>query len=134
MASSVALPIYERCIKALQEGRSVTTVFGHPGKGAAMDWIWKHRCSLYSKLKRADDVVEFCGTLPWLGVITKFHLAKNIGVDVAKPDVHLTRLAEAEGTTAQELCDRLAKETGYRAATIDLITWRACADGTLPSR
>ena len=99
-----------------------------------MDWIWKHRRSLYRKLKRADDVVEFCGTLPWVGVITKFHLAKNLGSNVAKPDVHMLRLAKLSGTTAQELCERLSQETGYRAATIDLILWRACADGIIHSR
>jgi hypothetical protein len=60
--------------------------------------------------------------------------SENLGADVAKPDVHLNRLAEAERVTAQELCERLAKETGYRAATVDLILWRACANGIIHSR
>lgn len=134
MSNLVAVPIFERCMLALRKAESATTVFGHPGKAKAIDEIWRTRRSLYRKLNRVDDVIAFCATLPWVGNITKFHLAKNLGADVAKPDVHLNRLAEAEGVTAQELCDRLATETGYRAATIDLILWRACADGIIHSR
>ncbi len=130
----VAVPIFTRCMDALRSGRSASTAFGHPGKVKAIDEIWKRRVALYRKLNKTDDLIAFCATLPWTGPITKFHLAKNLGADVAKPDVHLNRLAEPEGVTAQELCDRLATETGYRAATIDLILWRACADGIIHSR
>lgn len=134
MSNKVAVPIHHRCMRALRQGRSATTVFGHPGKAAAIDWIWKRRRSLYRKHLETDDLITFCESLPWLGPITKFHLAKNLGADVAKPDVHLIRLAKPGGETAQELCDRLAAETGYRAATIDMILWRACADGIIHSR
>lgn len=134
MANRIALPIFEECMRALRSGHSCKTVFGHPGKSDAIDYIWKKRRSLYRKLLKADDLIEFCATLPWVGPITKFHLAKNLGADVAKPDVHLNRLAEPEGVSAQELCERLARETGYRAATVDLILWRACADGIIYSR
>lgn len=134
MSNRIAVPIFESCMLALRKGKSATTVFGHPGKAEAIDRIWKHRRSLFRKLRETDDLIAFCAELPWVGPITKFHLAKNLGADVAKPDVHLNRLAEPSGETAQELCDRLAKETGYRAATIDLILWRACADGIIHSR
>ena len=55
--------------------------------------------------------------------ITCWHLAKNYGHDCAKPDRYLTRIAGAEGT--HDLCARLAKETGDRIATVDLVIWRA---------
>ncbi|MFM2280953.1 MAG: hypothetical protein RLZZ444_3184 [Pseudomonadota bacterium] len=134
LSNKVALPIFQRCMLALRQGNSATTVFGHPGKAAAIDWIWKRRRSLFRKHHEAEDLIAFCETLPWLGPITKFHLAKNLGADVAKPDVHLIRLAKPGGETAQGLCERLATETGYRAATIDMILWRACADGIIHSR
>lgn len=82
----------------------------------------------------ADDKLAFCESLPWIGGITKYHLAKNFGADVAKPDVHLKRLADAAGCTAQALCDRLARETGYRVGTVDVVLWRACAIGLVDSR
>lgn len=134
MANLVAVPIFERCMAALREGKSVTTVFGHPGKASAIDDIWRRRVALFREFRRTEDLVAFCATLPWTGEITKFHLAKNLGADVAKPDVHLNRLAAPEGVTAHELCERLARETGYRVATVDLILWRACADGIIHSR
>lgn len=134
MSNRVAVPIFERCMAALRHGESASTVFGHQDKAAAIDEIWRRRVSLFRKLKEAADLIEFCGSLPWVGPVTKYHLAKNLGADVAKPDVHLNRLAEPEGVTAQELCDRLAQGTGYRAATIDLILWRACADGIIHSK
>lgn len=92
------------------------------------------RLSLSRKHNETNDLIAFYATLPWIGSVTKFHLAKNLGADVAKPDVHLVRLAVSNRETAQGLCERLAKETGYRAATIDLILWRACADGIIHSR
>ena len=119
---------------ALRAGRSARTVYAHPGKSAAIDEIWRRRQRLFREFRAAQDVLAFCAGLPWLGPVTKFHLAKNLGVDVAKPNVHLNRLSKPEGVTAQELCERLASETGYRAATIDLILWRACANGIIHSR
>lgn len=134
MSNRVAVPIFQRCMAALKRHQSATSVFGHVGKASAIDEIWSHRVLLFRKLKKADDLIGFCGELPWVGPVTKYHLAKNLGADVAKPDVHLNRLAEPEGVTAQELCERLAAQTGYRVATIDLVLWRACADGIIHSR
>ena len=134
MSNIVAVPIFKRCMKAVRAGRSASTVFGHPGKADAIDWVWKHRRKLFREFTSAPDIIEFFAAMPWIGPITKFHAAKNVGADVAKPDVHLNRLADREGVSAQELCARLARETGYRVATIDLILWRACADGIIHSK
>lgn len=133
-SNRVAVPIFDQCMVALRAGRSTKTVFGHPGKSSAMDYIWSRRRRLFRSYLKAEDKIEFCASLPWIGPVTKYHLAKNFGADVAKPDVHLNRLAAAEGITAQDLCERLARKTGYRVATIDLILWRACADGIIHSR
>lgn len=134
MKNTVARRIFEKCRDALLLGLSASTAFGHTGKSRAMDTIWGERDRLFLEFNAASDKVAYCETLPWIGGITKFHLAKNFGVDCAKPDVHLQRLADREGCTAQALCERLAAETGYRVATVDLILWRACANGILNSR
>jgi len=133
MRFSVANTIYWKCVRALRRNRSATTVFSHPGKAPAIDFIWKNRRVLFAGYKIADNKVAYCAALPWIGPVTKFHLAKNLGLDFAKPDVHLVRLAAAERTTVIELCDRLAGQTGYRVTTIDSVLWRACADGYLDS-
>ncbi|MCA1654422.1 MAG: hypothetical protein ABR588_02680 [Sphingomicrobium sp.] len=134
MKVTVAAPIAVRCLAALAIGKSATTVFGHPGKGPAIDVIWQQREQLFSGFTAENAKLEYLETLPWIGPVTKHHLAKNLGMDTAKPDVHMERLARRDGTTTATLCRRLALLTGYRVATIDSVLWRACADGLLNSR
>jgi hypothetical protein len=134
MRFTVAKGIYDRVMDAIGNGQSASTAFGHKGKASAIDHIWQNRGRLFREYQLAQDKLAYLEGLPWIGGITKYHLAKNFGADVAKPDVHLQRLADAEGCSAQELCDRLAKETGLRAATVDVVLWRACAIGALNSR
>ena len=134
MANTVASVIFARCMSALHAGIAVAEVFRHPGKAKAIEAIWSDRDRLYAAYLSAADKVEALRQLPWIGEVTALHLAKNFGADVAKPDVHMERLARAESTTTEALCARLAAESGYRAATIDTILWRACALKILNSK
>lgn len=138
MKNTVARGIFDRVRLALFEGRPVLEAFKHPGKAAAIEWIWAQRAPLHEILLQSarqggDELLAFCARLPWIGHITKYHLAKNFGADVAKPDVHLQRLADREGCTAQALCERLAAATGWRIGTVDTLLWRACALGLIDS-
>lgn len=134
MRFTVAQGIFNRVMAALEAGEGAGTAFGHKNKAAAIDHIWLNRRRLLVEYTQAEDKLSYCESLPHIGGITKYHLAKNFGADVAKPDVHLQRLADAEGVSPQELCSRLADETGYRVATVDLVLWRACAIGEIRSR
>lgn len=137
MKNTVARRIYEKVKVALFRGESVRTVFGHPGKAAAIDDIWARREHWHFQFARVEtdaDRLAACEAMPWIGPITKYHLAKNFGVDVAKPDVHLQRLADLEGVTAQALCERLVRGSGLRrVSTVDVLLWRACAEGIVDS-
>lgn len=63
--------------------------------------------------------------LPWIGPITCWHLAKVLGVDVVKPDVHLTRAAEAAGYgTPVALCEAIRDRLGDRLTVVDSVLWR----------
>ncbi len=137
MKNTVARLIFDRCMGAITDGVPVIGAFRHPGKAAAIDAIWADRSILFSMYQScADDAerLEMLAALPWIGGITKYHLAKNFGANVAKPDVHMQRLADREGCTAQALCERLAAQVGLRAATVDVVLWRACANGVINSR
>jgi hypothetical protein len=135
MKAQVAQIIQRRVWAAIDAGKPVKgNVLGNSGKAGAIDTIWQSREALFAAFKRANDPVEFCLTLPWIGNITKWHLAKNLGVDCAKPDVHLVRVATHYGTTPAALCADLAAATGDRIATVDLVIWRACNLGILRSR
>lgn len=134
MKNTVARGIFQRCTAALQDSSAVFAVFKHPGKAAAIETIWRDRERLWDGYLSAADKLAFLQGLPWIGGITKYHLAKNFGADVAKPDVHLVRLADREGCAVQALCERLANDVGLRVATVDTVLWRACANGVLNSR
>ena len=62
--------------------------------------------------------------LPYIGKITCYHLAKVLGADVVKPDVHLTRAAAAVATTPDELCRSIGALTGDRVTVVDSVLWR----------
>jgi hypothetical protein len=133
MKSVIARKIMNRVWPVVSSGGSARTVFDHPGKSAAIDLVWANRLDHFSTFQNVPlaDLVEWCQTLPWIGPITKFHLAKNLGADVAKPDRWLERLAACEQESVDELCARLAKTAGDRVATVDVVLWRACAIGVL---
>lgn len=134
MKNTVARLIHDRVWEALRAGEPVVSRFKHTGKAGAIDTIWRERERLYAAFLAAPDKLAFLETLPWIGSITKYHLAKNFGVDCAKPDVHLQRLATRSGKGVQALCAELASQTGYRVATVDLILWWGCAHGIVDSR
>lgn len=78
----------------------------------------------------AADGVEFLKSLDYVGPITAYHLAKNIGLDVVKPDRHLVRAAAAAGYShPTELCRAIASVTGDRLSVVDLVIWRYSALG-----
>lgn len=129
MKEQIARQIWNRVRPAVEWGQSAATVFGHKGKAAAIDYVWKNRERLLVEYLAAVDKIEWCESLPWIGGITKWHLAKNFGHDCAKPDRHLVRIAGVEGVHA--LCARLAKESGDRIATVDLVIWRAANLGLI---
>jgi hypothetical protein len=74
------------------------------------------------------DDLESLTKLPMIGPITRFHLARNLGFDVAKPDIHLERLAKQyrfDGT--EDLCSRVADYSGLRVGAVDFVLWAYCA-------
>jgi hypothetical protein len=137
MKNTVARRIYDRVSGEMLDGGRAFEVFKHPGKAAAIDHIWDRRFVLFETYmaQGTDELrLSFIASLPWIGNITKHHLAKNFGMDVAKPDVHLQRLADYYGETVQGLCDRLAAASSYKSRTVDVLLWRACAIGLIDSK
>lgn len=128
MKAKIASNIWFNQVRpALESGGSAHDGFGHEGKANAMDFIWRERDCLFSEYQKSQDKLAFIESLPWIGEITKYHLAKNLGVDCAKPDRWLVRLAEVSGESVDGLCARVAKESGDRVATVDYVLWRACS-------
>jgi len=71
-----------------------------------------------------DDVVLALRQLPYIGEVTSWHLAKNLGLDVAKPDRHLVRLATRFGySDVAAMCKDISAAVGDRISVADLVLW-----------
>lgn len=125
MKAQIARKIFDRVWVALTTGKDPAEVFGHKGKVAAMIQVYESRKQMFAEYLSARDKLAFLEALPWIGAITKYHLAKNFGVDCCKPDRHLVRISKEYETTPEELCRRLAEETGDRIGTVDYVIWQA---------
>lgn len=108
--------------------RRALQVFRHEGKvNAVVNIARRISESGYSAFKRsvANGQIRFLMTLPYMGPATAYHLAKNIGMDVAKPDRHLKRIATVLGHQCPfELCRVIADLVGDRVSVIDTVFWR----------
>lgn len=63
--------------------------------------------------------------LNYIGPVTQYHLAKNLGIDVAKPDRHLVRISNLFGfSSVQDFCLAVANGTESKVAVVDLVFWR----------
>ena len=62
---------------------------------------------------------------PFVGPVTVYHLAKNIGAPVAKPDRHLKRFAISFGyNDVQEFCRSISEQVGDSVQVVDIVLWR----------
>ncbi len=87
---------------------------------------------------RADHLStpELLQKLPYVGPVTCFHLARNIGLlECVKPDLHLVRMAEHWGyEDPMEMC-RAVRPSGMPLGIVDLILWYSASTfGTLDLR
>lgn len=82
---------------------------------------------LMRRLEATQDV-DILKTLPYIGDALKYHLARNLGLDVAKPDVHMLRLAPRFGYTGdntgiQAMCEHIARYRKERVGVVDYVLW-----------
>lgn len=131
MKNQIARIIEQRIYHALANNQPINSAFGHKGKVKAIEYILDNKLELFAAFQDAEDKLKFLKSLPYIGNITKYHLAKNLGIDVVKPDRHLTRIAEKENKTPDELCKEILDLTGDTLATVDTVIWRAANLGMI---
>jgi len=91
---------------------------------AAAQW-WKLTGEEEVTRMRNEGQVDRFMQIPYIGAVTVWHLAKNLGFPVAKPDRHLERIALAVGfDDSQTLCRELGKALGLSPAIVDTVFWR----------
>ena len=119
MKQQVARQVYEKWYYSEDPD-----VIGHHGKREAVRRAMGKYKDWFFELCNAEDKVGYLETLPYIGPITKYHLAKNIGLDVVKPVRHLTRLAEQFGfESPYKMCDFIAAERNTKKSHVDSVLW-----------
>lgn len=69
--------------------------------------------------------IEFLQTFKHIGPVTSYHLAKNLGLQIAKPDRHLVRLSDFLGfENVQDLCSTISENSGDAVPVVDVVLWR----------
>jgi hypothetical protein len=125
MKEQIARKIWNRIQDAWAVGQDISEVFGHTGKVAAIKYVRENKSRLFSEYLTADDKLSYLEKIPFIGKITKYHLAKNLGHDCVKPDRHLVRIAAMYGKQPDEFCEKLSEETREKKCVIDIVLWRA---------
>ena len=132
---------------------SLSTIYGNKNKVKAILKVWENRQAYQQKFYSINDInekVDFLATLPHVGNITKFHLARNLGLDFVKYDIWIQRLGVAlygdeslvnlvNNTKLlpeiKEACDimfdKLCNLTQEKKGFIDGVLWRSCQKGLL---
>ncbi|MFB3921989.1 MAG: hypothetical protein ACE145_09715 [Terriglobia bacterium] len=73
----------------------------------------------------SNDPLVALQQFPYIGPVTSYHMAKNIGLAYAKPDRHLCRLATLAGyERAADLCSAISDYIGDPVSVVDIVLWR----------
>ena len=115
--------------------------------------VWQNRkkyCDSFYNCKNNEEKLNFLASLPFVGNITKYHLARNLGMNFVKYDIWIQRLGV--GLYGDEsLCDKvnnsmllpeikeacdimfnhIHEETGEMIGFIDVVLWRSCQKGLI---
>ena len=135
MRNQIAEVIADKVYTALANGVDINTVFGHKGKCKAIMKVKENMEDIYAIITAGADnrymIIEYLESLPYIGKITKYHLARNLGYDFCKPDRHLIRIAKLYGMNPFELCNKIASNTGDRIGVVDVVLWRSANLGLI---
>lgn len=104
------------------------SAFRNVRKVEAILWTAQYVCDVgFDRFKRTilEDPLQALRSLPYIGEVTSYHLAKNLGADVAKPDRHLVRFAASQGfSDVHALCSQISQATGDPLRVVDVVLWR----------
>lgn len=111
--------------------KDIFAVIPNKRQREAIRHVWARPDEILKTLRDLPDDperIEYLDTLPQIGPITKYHLARNLGIDCIKPDIWLERLSKKYGyvNPVQMCCDIQESGPEFRIGTIDVILWRYC--------
>lgn len=125
MRYQVAVQIYHRILSAFHFSYPIETAFKNKKKTDAILLIANNKKYYWQEYQNAKDKLSFLESLPFIGSITKYHLARNLGLNCCKPDRHLVRIANQHSTTPEKLCRSISDISGDMIGVVDVVLWRA---------
>jgi hypothetical protein len=123
MRNTVAERIYQRFWKNsdIPDFKAI----GHNKKRDSMMRVYKGLDRYFFRFTKSKNKLKFLQTIPFIGKITKYHLARNLGLDYAKPDRHLVKIAALFNySNVQKFCEIISKAVNEKIGVVDLIIWR----------
>ena len=100
-------------------------VIRHPNKNKAIKKVYNRLDFYFNHFLKSKNKLKFLKNLPHIGDITKYHLARNLGLIFAKPDRHLVRIANHfEYSDVQKFCKKISELTNDKIGVVDLVFWR----------
>ena len=70
-------------------------IFKNEKKIKSIIKVWNDKINIqrdFYKLKTDDEKINFLSKLPYVGSITKYHFARNLGINCYKPDRWITKI------------------------------------------
>ena len=128
-------------------------IFNNKNKMKAVLKIWENKkkyCKEFYVKKPLQKQLNFLQTLPHIGNITKFHIARNLGLNFVKYDIWIQRLGvclfgcendvckidnSKLSPYIQQICDKMFNELSLslneKEGYIDVVLWKACQQNIL---
>ncbi|KAL0211557.1 hypothetical protein RCL1_005183 [Eukaryota sp. TZLM3-RCL] len=121
-----AAKLVEKLVPLASNKSEMLKVFNNSRKINAISTVYQLKDkwnTLRISFKDMDSLKQF----PYIGDVTKYHLARNIGlVSCVKPDLHLVRLAEScTFASPLKMVEFIKKETktNLSLGAIDFVLW-----------
>jgi len=100
-------------------------IIGHLKKKESIKKTYNRLDFYFNHFKNSKNKLKYLETLPFIGPITKNHLARNLGsLEYAKSDRHLVRIASFFNyPNVQSFCDIISEGSKDKSGVVDLIFW-----------
>lgn len=122
MKNSVAKKIVDRF---WNNGNLDFDTIGHPHKRESIKKVYNRLDRYFNHLIKSKNRLKYIESLPHIGEITKYHLARNLGLDYAKPDRHLVRISSLlKFNNVQKFCGKISDLSRDKIGLVDLVFWR----------
>ena len=122
MKNSVAKEIFNRF---WNNGHFNFDAIGHPHKKESIKKVYNRLDRYFYHLIKSKNRLKYLESLPHIGMITKYHLARNLGLNYAKPDRHLVRITSLlKFNNVQKFCGKISNLSGDKIGLVDLVFWR----------